>query len=773
MLALKNWPISRRIALVAAIPLFAAFGFGSFIVFDNWRMMSTANQIASIAETGPFFGALIHELQVERGLTNSFLRNPQNRAALAARNAQTTRVDSALEALQKAVDSLPKQIRDREVVATKNALHQAAELVDIRRSVTAGAIDPDAAIAGYTGLIEATMAPIEALTRDAQVGATARAVIAYSSILRAKEAAGLERAIGAGAFTPTGFDKNQFDRFVSFGAAQHSLIEMARRFGDAGQVANLDQFTASLPEKAVQKIRELAKQAALAGDTGIDPLEWFRASTVRIDAIKTLEDAFSAQLTKVVSSAASSARDRLTWTMALVLALSAAAALAAHAVAISITHPLKTLTTQMTLLARGNTASPQMDGDRKDEIGAIVRAIAVFRENAIERARLEDAASRERQNELRRQTVLEQMIGRFRALIAEVVASVDSEAENMNGTANALTGVAFRADQTAGAAKMAASDSSGNIHAVSAAAEELTASISEISKQVHGTSHRVGQATEFARNTEANVSGLVKLADKVGAIVGIIRTIAHQTNLLALNATIEAARAGDAGKGFAVVASEVKTLAGATAKATDEIETQISAIQSATQDAAEQIRSITTVVSEIDTMTIAVAAAVEQQSAATNEIACAISRASDSSATSSGNIADVADVIGETNNEAGKVTAATGLLSKSTRKLAEAVDAFLVEVTQDVKDRRLAVRRRSTQGAVILSDGRSFKTTLIDISDTGAKFVMVGELWDGDRFVMEFEDQARARAKIVWSKDGFAGAQFEQPLSAISDNCAA
>jgi methyl-accepting chemotaxis protein len=53
--------------------------------------------------------------------------------------------------------------------------------------------------------------------------------------------------------------------------------------------------------------------------------------------------------------------------------------------------------------------------------------------------------------------------------------------------------------------------------------------------------------------TSQGISGLVDLADKVGAIVVIIRTIAQQTNLLALNATIEAARAGEMGKGFAVV----------------------------------------------------------------------------------------------------------------------------------------------------------------------------------------------------------------------------
>ncbi len=58
-------------------------------------------------------------------------------------------------------------------------------------------------------------------------------------------------------------------------------------------------------------------------------------------------------------------------------------------------------------------------------------------------------------------------------------------------------------------------------------------------------------------------------------------------------------------------------------------------------------------------------------------------------------------------------------------------------------------------------------TKLVDISDTGAKLHAPGELQEGQRFTMEFEDQTRVAATVVWLKDGFAGAQFDQPLSSI------
>ncbi len=446
---LKSWSISSRIGLAVAIPLLAAVGFGGFIIFVSWSTASGASRIEAIAETGPYFGAFIHEVQIERGLTNTVLRNPQNKTAAAARSAQTTRVDHALEALRKAIDAMPSQVRDQDKEAARNVLRQAAGLSSLRTSVVNSAIAPKAAVARYTSLVEAALAPIEALTEDAQIGATARAVIAYSSILRAKEAAGLERATGAGAFTPEGFDRRQYDRFVALGAAEDGFIALARRFGGRAQAATIDEFGASAPAKAIQDLRNLADQAALERGRGIDPLVWFRAATQRIDAMKRLEDQSSSELTKIVAAAADAAHRKLEIALALVLAVAAAAAFAARAIAASITRPLAALTSEMSLLARGDTSTRKIDANREDEIGAMIRAVAVFRENAIERARLEETASAERQNEFRRQAVLEDMIGGFRKLIGEVVASVDSEANAMNGTARTLSDVAFRAEEAA------------------------------------------------------------------------------------------------------------------------------------------------------------------------------------------------------------------------------------------------------------------------------------------------------------------------------------
>jgi methyl-accepting chemotaxis protein len=196
----------------------------------------------------------------------------------------------------------------------------------------------------------------------------------------------------------------------------------------------------------------------------------------------------------------------------------------------------------------------------------------------------------------------------------------------MKAAATTLFGSSSRTTERADRAVRESNSSSENAKTAASAAEELSASIAEISRQLERTTHEVRDAAEVSQSTDAEIAALAQTTQKIGDVVQLIRDVAAQTNLLALNATIEAARAGAAGRGFAVVASEVKSLAVQTGRATEEIAGQIDAVQASARDAVEAIGRISARMDGVNGSTSAVAASVEQQNIATTR-SCAMSQA--------------------------------------------------------------------------------------------------------------------------------------------------
>lgn len=166
------------------------------------------------------------------------------------------------------------------------------------------------------------------------------------------------------------------------------------------------------------------------------------------------------------------------------------------------------------------------------------------------------------------------------------------------------------------------------IQAVAGAAEEMTASVAEISSNMSTSNNAVTNIADKIQETNDLMLSLQNTTKSMETVVEMIRNIAGQVNLLALNATIEASRAGDAGKGFAVVASEVKNLANEVGKATDDIAGKISILQNMSAQAAESAASVNQATGAVKQSVGAVASAIEEQSAVTREIASNMQQAS-------------------------------------------------------------------------------------------------------------------------------------------------
>ncbi|WP_084457029.1 carbonic anhydrase [Desulfogranum mediterraneum] len=267
-----------------------------------------------------------------------------------------------------------------------------------------------------------------------------------------------------------------------------------------------------------------------------------------------------------------------------------------------------------------------------------------------------------------------------------------SGSEDTSQSANTVSAAAEEMSVNMSSVAAAAEQAATNVNIVAAAAEEMTSTIAEITQNTAKTSTMTTKAVEQASSASEKVNELGSSAQDISKVTETITEISEQTNLLALNATIEAARAGEAGKGFAVVANEIKELAKQTAEATLEIKSKIEGVQNSTQGTVSEITDITKVIDDVNTMTNAIAAAIEEQAAATQEIAANVAQASqgiqevtenvsESSVVArdiSGEIAGIDSAATKLNTSSADVLSSSNQLNEFAESLKEMVSKFKV-----------------------------------------------------------------------------------------------
>lgn len=322
-----------------------------------------------------------------------------------------------------------------------------------------------------------------------------------------------------------------------------------------------------------------------------------------------------------------------------------------------------------------------IDGlDRRDEFGSMARALATFKDAAVERASLAAQASEGQRARMARAERIEQMIAEFEQVSGATIETMSQTAVMMAEAADAMSRNAQTTAKQTGLVAAATHQASESVRSLSSVSEQLAASIAEIGHQAEQSSSLASRASQRAEATDETVENLNQAGIAIVEVVNLIRSIAAQTNLLALNATIEAARAGEAGKGFAVVASEVKGLAGQTTRATEVIAQHVDSIQRASAKSIEAVRDITTLISDIHQVASSIAVAVTEQSQATAGIAENVQQVAQGTEHAAQSLSVVHEATQETDMSANQVKEASEALREHSERMRRNVDGFLANV---------------------------------------------------------------------------------------------
>ena len=515
---------------------------------------------------------------------------------------------------------------------------------------------------------------------------------------------------------------DQINIGVQVGALQPTLDGLASDIASA-VAGNPDRTVDAAVTASVARVAELGKAALLALAEPSRAADAQTLVTPVFDALTQAGAADGDELRHLLVRRISGLRNSEWRAGSIALALFALALLYVLLVVQRGTvRPLRALTATMLRMANHDLAVSIVGGTRGDEVGSLARGMQVFKDSMIEADLLAGEKQAAQQARKLRQDEMEARTRAFTTTMTAAMGRLAGAAETMRRAAETMSGASVTVHDEATATSEGATRSSMDLGTTAAAVEELTASFSEIARQVATAAATAREAVERAHASQDTIVGLVEASTRIGEVLKIIGDIASQTNLLALNATIEAARAGEAGKGFAVVASEVKALAGQTAKATADITRHVSTVQGAAQATVAAIDEISTMIAAMSSASTSMAAAIEEQSAVAHEIAGGLGTVAAATAASARAMDQVVQVAGEAGQSSQEVlTGAKGIDTEATL-LRDEVSQFLVVVHSDTSERRRFERfQAGSVTAQLTVGGNALQVRLLDLSLGGAR----------------------------------------------------
>jgi methyl-accepting chemotaxis protein len=384
----------------------------------------------------------------------------------------------------------------------------------------------------------------------------------------------------------------------------------------------------------------------------------------------------------------------------------------------TVSRPLRYLAAALEQMADGQLSGLTLPPAGRGEVGAIAAAAGVFLHKLRQNRELEADATVQRAARDQRQAVMAESTQAFGDSISDITAVLGRSAGAMRETAEEMARSVEQTRQSAASTASSSEQSARDLVAVAMSTEALASSVGEIARQVAEAASAAQQAGQRAKATDSTMGSLAEAAGQIGDVVRVIAEVASRTNLLALNATIEAARAGEAGRGFAVVAAEVKQLATQTARATEQITAQVAAIRTSTGVAVGEVREIGEAIEQMNRVSAAIAASVDEHGVTALGIATTVRTVSGRTEDTTHAMRDVSDVAGETSRA---VLNVADDVARVTAELRGQVDQFLDAVRSAESERRIGQRipGNGARATFRVPGGRDMTAVVEDFGQAG------------------------------------------------------
>ncbi|WP_181869995.1 methyl-accepting chemotaxis protein [Halomonas sp. DQ26W] len=583
--------------LVLAFPLIALLWFAGSGIIERQQLATNMAQLESLSALTSKAGDLVHELQRERGMSTGYIGSRGSRFVDQLAPQQHPQTDASITAFRDSLSEMDFMTID-EAFAQRAAdmADRLSEIPGARRQVLEMAITGDESTAFYTDLNDALITMVARTAHLAEDDDITRQLGAYVSLLRAKELAGVERATLTNVFSSNVMAAPAYQRLLSMFGREQAFLRSFKDLANPEHREQLERELSGAEMDRLSEMRQVAIDRGIRGGYNIDAEAWFEQQSLKLNRMKTVEDAVGANVLTEGSTLRRGARQNLIAYLLMASFAGIASLVLSVLVVRSLLRPLHN--NLLNIQTRGGDLTQRLEVPGSDELS---RLYAAFNKGSEE---METLVGSIQSNALS----VEVASGEIAQGNQDLAQRTEEQSASLVETASSMEQITATVRHTAENARQA---------------ETMTGEVSQETSDATGVAERASQAMQQIHTANQEVT----------SIVAAIDSIAFQTNLLALNASVEAARVGEHGRGFAVVAQEVRKLASRSAEEANQIRrlidnnvARISEGESLVNETTTALETIAIKVTQVANLVRDMSAATGEQSAGIEQINLAVSQ---------------------------------------------------------------------------------------------------------------------------------------------------